>query len=166
MVWGSKLHINGKAATTRPGPGIRTAGMSTAFVALLWSGAAWSQEQADDVDQARNSGIIIVTAQKREQTLVDVPQSISVVSGDALEAQQASSFQDYLNLVPGLQLVQDTPGFGRLVIRGVNTGGVASTVATYVCRLNDANDVASVVVDQQGSTVFKTTHAYRARVVG
>ena len=134
MLWGSKLHINTKAATALTSGGLRTAGMSTALVALLWSGAAWSQEQADDVDQAtaRNSGIIIVTAQKREQTLVDVPQSISVVSGDTLESQQASSFQDYLNLVPGLQLVQDTPGFGRLVIRGVNTGGVASTVATYV----------------------------------
>lgn len=134
MLWGSKLHNNTKSATARAGAAMRTAGMSTALVALVWSGAAWSQEQADDVDGAgkKNSGIIIVTAQKREQTLVDVPQSISVVSGDALEAQQASSFQDYLNLVPGLQLVQDTPGFGRLVIRGVNTGGVASTVATYV----------------------------------
>ncbi|MEH6791826.1 TonB-dependent receptor [Parasphingorhabdus sp.] len=133
MLWGSKSSnfVNGRTARASA---IRTAGMSTALVAMLWSGAAWSQEQADDVDEAgaRNSGIIIVTAQKREQTLVDVPQSISVVSGDALEAQQASSFQDYLNLVPGLQLVQDTPGFGRLVIRGVNTGGVASTVATYV----------------------------------
>ncbi len=75
---------------------------------------------------------IVVTAQKREQTLLDVPQSISVVSGAALENQQATSFQDYLNLVPGLQLNQSTPGAGRLILRGLNTGGVASTVAVYV----------------------------------
>ena len=49
-----------------------------------------------------------------------------------LERQQASNFQDYLKLVPGLQLNQNTPGNGRLVMRGVNTGGVASTVAVYV----------------------------------
>ena len=49
-----------------------------------------------------------------------------------LERQQASNFQDYLKLVPGLQLVQTTPGVGRLVMRGINTGGVASTVAVYV----------------------------------
>ena len=34
--------------------------------------------------------------------------------------------------MPGLQLTQTTPGVGRLVMRGVNTGGVASTVAVYV----------------------------------
>ena len=49
-----------------------------------------------------------------------------------LERQHATSFQDYLKLVPGLQLSQATPGVGRLVMRGVNTGGVASTVAVYV----------------------------------
>ncbi len=75
---------------------------------------------------------IVVTAQKREQTLIDVPQSISVISGATLAQQQATSFADYLNLVPGLQLDQDTPGQGRLILRGVNTGGVASTVGVYV----------------------------------
>jgi iron complex outermembrane receptor protein len=75
---------------------------------------------------------IIVTAQKRSQVLIDVPQSITVVTGKALEAQHANSFQDYLKLVPGLQLDQDTPGEGRLILRGVNTGGVASTVGVYV----------------------------------
>ena len=75
---------------------------------------------------------IVVTAQKREQTLIDIPQSISVVSGDVLETQQATSFQDYLKLVPGLQIEQNTPGQTRLVLRGVNTGGVASTVSVYL----------------------------------
>lgn len=74
---------------------------------------------------------IVVTAQKRTQLLIDVPQSISVVSGATLEHQQANSFEDYLKLVPGLQLNQSTPGSGRLILRGVNTGGVASTVAVY-----------------------------------
>jgi iron complex outermembrane receptor protein len=75
---------------------------------------------------------IVVTAQKRTQLLIDVPQSISVVSGATLEKQQANSFQDYLKLVPGLQLNQSTPGAGRLILRGVNTGGVASTVGVYM----------------------------------
>ena len=74
---------------------------------------------------------IVVTAQKRPQVLIDVPQSISVVSGATLEKQNANSFQDYLKLVPGLQLDQSTPGEGRLILRGVNTGGVASTVGVY-----------------------------------
>ena len=91
------------------------------------TGAA-SQAAADQVDQ----NAIIITATKRPQVLIDVPQSITVVSGKTLEAQHANSFQDYLKLVPGLQLDQDTPGAGRLILRGVNTGGVASTVGVYV----------------------------------
>jgi outer membrane receptor protein involved in Fe transport len=75
---------------------------------------------------------IVVTAQKRSEALIDVPMSITAVDGGLLERQQATNFQDYLKLVPGLQLTQNTPGVGRLVMRGVNTGGVASTVAVYV----------------------------------
>ncbi|MFC3580409.1 TonB-dependent receptor [Sphingomonas hylomeconis] len=96
--------------------------------AMAQSTTADPAAQTADPDQPRD---IIVTAQKREQLLIDVPQSVSVVSGDMLERQQATNFKDYLKLVPGLQLNQSTPGFGRLVLRGLNTGGVASTVAVY-----------------------------------
>ena len=101
------------------------AGSAGAFVLLLG---------ATNVRAAEGQTIeeVIVTAQKRAEALIDVPQSVSVVDGAVLERQQASSFQDYLKLVPGLQLSQTTPGVGRLVMRGINTGGVASTVAVYV----------------------------------
>ena len=89
-----------------------------------------SQPNSSRVDTDPNA--IIITATKRSQVLIDVPQSVTVVSGKTLEAQHANSFQDYLKLVPGLQLDQDTPGEGRLILRGVNTGGVASTVGVYV----------------------------------
>ena len=89
--------------------------------------AVWAQDAEPDVGEE-----IVVTAQKRTQTLVDVAQSVSVVSGATLEQQGATNFSDYLKNVPSLQLVQGTPGQGRLVLRGVNTGGVASTVAVYV----------------------------------
>ena len=96
-------------------------------LALCAPAAAWAQE--GDADFGNE---IVVTAQKRSQTLIDVPQSVSVVSGATLEQQGATNFADYLKNVPSLQLVQGTPGQGRLVLRGINTGGVASTVAVYV----------------------------------
>uniref|UniRef100_UPI0025D256DC TonB-dependent receptor n=1 Tax=Sphingomonas sp. TaxID=28214 RepID=UPI0025D256DC len=83
------------------------------------------------VDAAGTGEDIIVTAQKRSQTLIDVPQSVSVVGGAALERAVATTFQDYLKLVPGLQLEQSEPGQTRLILRGLNTGGVVSTVAVY-----------------------------------
>ncbi|TCP36694.1 TonB-dependent receptor [Sphingomonas sp. BK235] len=107
--------------------------ITTAVAALLAAGTARAQAAPEDAaETARPQGEeVVVTAQKREQTLIDVPQSVSVVGGEALERNQATSFKDYLKLVPGLQLNQTTPGFGRLVLRGINTGGVASTVAVY-----------------------------------
>ena len=104
--------------------------ISSAVGALMMQAPAFAADEGPK--PASTVEEIVVTAQKREQTLIDIPQAISVVSGDTLEAHQASNFSDYLKLVPGLQLVQATPGQGRLVMRGVNTGGVASTVAVYM----------------------------------
>lgn len=89
-------------------------------------------EQGSATGQLESGEVIVVTAQKREQLLIDVPQSISVVGGETLEAQNASTFADYLKLVPGLQLDQSRQGEGRLIIRGLNTDGVASTVGVYL----------------------------------
>lgn len=86
------------------------------------------KQSATDADQQT----IIITAQKRAEPILKIPQSVTVVGGETLERQNARSFEDYLSQVPGLSLEQPTPGVSRLVLRGVNTGGVSSTVAVYV----------------------------------
>lgn len=110
------------------------AGMLATTPAFAQEAAAAAQatEAAASTAQENQGEEIVVTAQKRVQVLIDVPQSVTVVSGETLENMQATNFQDYLKLVPGLQLDQSNPGEGRLIIRGLNTGGVASTVATYL----------------------------------
>jgi outer membrane receptor protein involved in Fe transport len=105
----------------------RTVTGTALAIVMALPAAAWAQDENQGTQDD-----IIVTAQKRTQTLIDVPQSVSVVSGATLEQQGATNFSDYLKNVPSLQLVQGTPGQGRLILRGVNTGGVASTVAVYV----------------------------------
>lgn len=96
------------------------------------SDATTANAQPPAVPAEGDQNAIVVTAQKRPQLLIDVPQSVSVVSGQTLEQQHATNFQDYLKLVPGLQLNQSTAGEGRLIVRGINTGGVASVVSVYV----------------------------------
>jgi outer membrane receptor protein involved in Fe transport len=112
--------------TTRYG-GVASAALATALAAA----PALAQDQPGAGPRAQDSPII-VTAEKREQLLIEVPQAISVVGGATLEAQQATNFSDYLKLVPGLQLDQSRAGQGRLIIRGVNTDSVASTVGVYM----------------------------------
>ncbi|MGE5564323.1 MAG: TonB-dependent receptor plug domain-containing protein [Bacillota bacterium] len=119
----------------------RSVGMLLAGTcAIFAAGPAYGQDVTTQAAAAQplpaqaqaDQNAIIITAQKRAQLLLDVPQSVTVVSGGTLEQQHANSFQDYLKLVPGLQLDQSRAGEGRLILRGVNTGGVASTVGVYV----------------------------------
>ena len=100
--------------------------LTSSALAVSAAYAAEKEAPSENIQQ------LTVTAQKRPQTAIDVAQSLSVISGDTLEKQQATSFADYVKLVPSLQLVQSSPGAGRLVLRGVDTGGVASTVAVYI----------------------------------
>ena len=96
-------------------------------VALALSAAAGAQ-----TEPTTNLGEVIVTAQKRSEALTDVPMSVSVLPGEALERQQVDNFQDLVALVPGLSIQSNTRGVTRLTMRGINTGGVASTVGVYV----------------------------------
>jgi len=72
-----------------------------------------------------------VTAQKRSETLVEVPASVAVVTGDTLEDHRVQDLQDLAPLVSGLTVTGAEPGTNRLTLRGINTGGVASTVGVY-----------------------------------
>jgi outer membrane receptor protein involved in Fe transport len=79
-----------------------------------------------------DSDEVVVTAQKREERLRDVPQSVTAITEESLERLQANSFVDYAGHVPGLSVTGGQPGNSRVTLRGLNTGGVASTVGIYV----------------------------------
>jgi len=100
---------------------------SPSFAADTASKAALAPSSID-----ASQGEIVVTAQKREQRLLDVPQSVSVLSAQALSDTHAQRLGDYFNRVPSANIVESQSGQARLVLRGINTGGVGATVATYV----------------------------------
>ena len=68
--------------------------------------SAWAQEKPE----ATNLDEVVVTAQKISQSVIDVPLSISVLGADDLERTQSVNIQDYVKLVPGLQLTQAHAG--------------------------------------------------------
>lgn len=109
---------------------ILTAGVGALAIATPTIAHAQQDERAERVEQPSN--VIVVTATKRTTTIAEVPQSISVVSEETLERQQARSFTDYAELIPSLSLTQSNPGETRVILRGINTGSVGSTVAIYV----------------------------------
>jgi outer membrane receptor protein involved in Fe transport len=72
-------------------------------------------------------GEIIVTAQKREERLQDVPVPVSAVSAVALVDSNQVRLQDYFTRIPGLSLTPMALGGAPTVtIRGIATGGTAN----------------------------------------
>jgi iron complex outermembrane receptor protein len=88
--------------------------------------------QPSPVQAKGDQNEIIITAQKRTQRLIDVPQSVSVISGESLDNQHAERLSDYLNRVPSANFVESQAGNSRIILRGINAGGVGATVATYI----------------------------------
>ena len=75
---------------------------------------------------------MVVTANKHEEKLRNVAQSVTAVTASKIEQLQAFNFADYAKFVPGLTLVATAPGQNQLILRGINSGGDGSTVGTYI----------------------------------
>lgn len=76
---------------------------------------------------------IIVTAQKRQQRLVDVPVAITAISGGELEQKGLKDIQDISFAVPGMALREDGPGSYQLFMRGLsNQYGSDALVGVYL----------------------------------
>jgi iron complex outermembrane receptor protein len=78
---------------------------------------------------------VVVTAQKRTESLVNVPIAIVAVSGAKLARSGVNDMSDLAAVVPGLH-VDDAGAFFQPSIRGVGTAiagaGASANVATYV----------------------------------
>ena len=64
---------------------------------------------------------VVVTAQKREQGLGDVPLSIQAVGGDALEEQAIFDFMGLVDRLPNVTM-DTSPGSTVIRMRGIGTG--------------------------------------------
>ena len=105
-------------------------------VALIASGMTYSGPVKAQDSRAIDN--IVVTAQKREESLQEVPVSISAFDAEALEARDIDGFADLSQFTPGLvtyPAAANSNGF-RIFMRGIGTGdpqhGLDSKVAMYV----------------------------------
>jgi len=96
---------------------------SVAAIAFAMTCATAAQAQVAEVDT------IVVTAQKREQSLLDVPISVTAMTGEKLEAMGADQFADYAASVPGLGF-SSVGTFGNRGSRQINLRGISSNVGS------------------------------------
>jgi iron complex outermembrane receptor protein len=93
-------------------------GLTSLACALAWSGAAQAQES----ESPRNDETIIVTAQKRESNIQDVPLSITAVTSSALQKSGVNTLEAVQTLAPGMSMSAVGSGFvSYTYIRGAGT---------------------------------------------
>ena len=107
--------------------------------------------RAQAVDTVRRGGLeeVVVTAQRREQVLQDVPIAMQVVGNDLIADTAAEDLGDLNGFVPGLLVSSDSPTQPRYQIRGIQTGdfgvGTDPAVGVYVDGIYAARSGASLL---------------------
>lgn len=84
-------------------------------------GAAWAQDSGNAVEE------LIVTAQKKEERIQDVPIAISAFSQEALDARKIDGGFDLLRAVPNVTFSKSNYSGYNFSIRGVGTKAVSAT---------------------------------------
>src|SRR5687767_15837204 len=80
-------------------------------------------EQTARDGQTADPTEIIITAQKREENLQDVPVSIQAIGTRRLDQLNISNFEEYTKQLPSVSFQTAQPGFTTVYMRGVATGG-------------------------------------------
>lgn len=97
----------------------RTTYMASAAVAICVGVAGGSTAYAQTTSPTTDSEDIVVTAQRGSaENIIDVPISVTAVSGSTLENIGARGAADGLSLVGGVNLIQNQPGDTTISIRG------------------------------------------------
>jgi iron complex outermembrane receptor protein len=103
------------------------------FVAGILQGVAHAQAPGNDSPEPAQLQEVVVSAEKRPEEIKEVPLSITVLSGAALESQKIENYDDLARAVPGLAVSDaGAPNLTRLTLRGVSSAQGTATVGVYL----------------------------------
>ena len=115
--------------------------ISCAFAALVVGGGTAAQaagpigNPAAEAENDADTGTIIVTAQRRDQSVQDVPMTLQAISGDTLSKFNTTTFDDLLKYTPNVTYGSNGPGAGVIFMRGLSAGVVgnqsSATIAPF-----------------------------------
>ena len=128
---------------------IRKLGLSIGASTIALCTPAMAQDEASERIDRESSGdqdaIIVVTAQKREERLQDVPINVNVVGADQLDRQNVTDTVSLADAVPSLTIAGGSIGGPQ--IRGIGTSTFARSAETSVSTVLDG-----VVLDRNRAT--------------
>jgi len=98
-----------------------TAILSSASVGAAYGAAAGDADTSGDMIQE-----ITVTAQRRSESMQDVPISMQAFTEKALEQLNIQTFDDYIKYLPNVTSANNGPGQNEVFMRGLSAGSQAS----------------------------------------
>lgn len=107
-----------------------TRGLKAALVAGVslsamgvFAGVAWADGAPAAVDQ---NGVavaeVVVTAQRRSESVQKVPMTVQALTGDTLSKLNIDTLDDLVRYTPNVAFANNGPGQGEIVIRGLSSG--------------------------------------------
>lgn len=121
------------------------ASVGAAIVATPFASAQDAPQSARPDERDMRQEVVIVTANRREESVQDVAQSISALSGNALLEQGIGDYESLVRSVPGIVATGET-SFAKLTVRGVETSRTTSG--------NGAQKPVSIYLDDLPLTTF------------
>ena len=86
---------------------------------------------------------VVVTARKRGENLIDIPESVVSLSGEAIERQNIKGLDKIGLAIPNLNLAMRTDGYPNVSIRGIGAFGLTQGVGFYLDDIQLFSDASS-----------------------
>lgn len=134
-------------------------GLSSLLTGFV-SGPSMALAQVAAEAPSVSDGEILVTATRREQSLLSVPLSITAISGDQLAEYGQDDLADFIRQVPGVNFIPYSSGLNAITIRGV-TGGFQRAKAPVSFYIDDM----PIVSDPIATPDVKTFDIERVEVL-
>ena len=94
-----------------------------------WSVVAAAEPQAASIDNSgyRDTNEIVVTAQRKEEKIIDVPIAMTALSGDALDDRKIEGGPELLRAIPNVSFTKTNFSMYNFSIRGIGTQSISAS---------------------------------------
>jgi iron complex outermembrane recepter protein len=103
--------------------------LSSAIAAVLSVPSFSAYAQLTGQGGAASEGIqeVVVTAQRREQSIQDVPITVQALTSESIRQLNVSNLDDFLRFLPGVSQATNGPAQGEVFMRGISVGGISGS---------------------------------------
>jgi iron complex outermembrane recepter protein len=102
------------------------------LTALSAHGACHAADAADSPDTSSSDALqlVTVTAQRRSESIQDVPITIQAITGQQLQQLNVATLDDVVKYLPNVSFGANGPGQGDIFMRGLSAGGNGGNQST------------------------------------